>query len=79
MSRILTFGVLDWVALMADRIRDRHLPNDPVPFHGSYIVFLSTGVISAGRGMLVKSGKLSTEMLGALMLVPALRNRLRRL
>ena len=37
----------------------------------------SMGVISSGRGMVLKSGKLSTEMVGALTLGPVSQNCLR--
>jgi hypothetical protein len=56
---VTVYKMISGVEQLVGSARDGHLLNDPV---------LSTVVISAGKGT-VKSGKLSTEMLGAFMLI----------
>jgi hypothetical protein len=61
MSRILIFRVLNWAVLLAKLAAYTMVIC-------RMILFLSTGVISAGKGTVVKSQKLSTEMLWTVLL-----------
>ena len=72
MSQILIFGIVDLAASLAKL-------EAYVMVIWQMILFFSKGVISSGRGMALKSGKLSTEITRALMRGLVSRNLLRRL